>query len=139
LKLPAAALTLPAFTAKFDFLSIGTNDLIQYTLGIDRTDNSVANLYDPLHPAVVHLIAKIIQEANTANVSISVCGEMAGDAKLTKLFLAMGLKDFSMHANQILVVKREILKSNTNKLKEVLPKILSTYNPDALKQIVESL
>ncbi len=139
IELPAAALTMPAFLSRFDFLSIGTNDLIQYTLGIDRTDNAVANLYDPLHPAIIQLIARIISEANAANISISVCGEMAGDAKATKLLLAMGLKDFSMHANQILVVKREILKSNTVKLKKFLPKILQTYHPDIIKELVESL
>jgi phosphotransferase system enzyme I (PtsI) len=139
IELPAAALTMPAFLSRFDFLSIGTNDLIQYTLGIDRTDNAVANLYDPLHPAIIQLIARIIREANEANISISVCGEMAGDAKVTKLLLAMGLKDFSMHANQILVVKREILKSNTTKLKKLLPKILQTYHPDTMKELVESL
>lgn len=139
IELPAAALTLPMFLSRFDFLSIGTNDLIQYTLGIDRTDNTVANLYDPLHPAIIQLIAKIISEANAYNTSISVCGEMAGDAKLTKLLLAMGLKDFSMHANQILVVKREILKSNTLKLKARLPKILQTYNPETIKELVEKL
>ncbi len=139
IELPAAALTLPMFLSRFDFLSIGTNDLIQYTLGIDRTDNTVANLYDPLHPAIIQLIAKIISEANEYNTSISVCGEMAGDAKLTKLLLAMGLKDFSMHANQILVVKREILKSNTLKLKARLPKILQTYNPETIKELVEKL
>lgn len=139
IELPAAALTMPAFLSRFDFLSIGTNDLIQYTLGIDRTDNTVANLYDPLHPAIIQLIARIISEANAAKISISVCGEMAGDAKATKLLLAMGLKDFSMHANQILVVKREILKSNTVKLKKLLPKILQTYNPDAIKELVQAL
>ena len=139
IELPAAALTMPLFLSRFNFLSIGTNDLIQYTLGIDRTDNAVANLYDPMHPAIIQLIAKIISEANEFNVSISVCGEMAGDAKLTKLLLAMGLKDFSMHANQILVVKREILKSNTKKLKTRLPKILQTYNPETIKELVEKL
>jgi phosphotransferase system enzyme I (PtsI) len=139
IELPAAALTMPIFLSRFDFLSIGTNDLIQYTLGIDRTDNAVANLYDPLHPAIIQLIAKIISEANASNTSISVCGEMAGDAKLTKLLLAMGLKDFSMHANQILIVKREILKSNTLKLKKLLPKILQTYHPETIKELIEKL
>ncbi|WP_108647983.1 phosphoenolpyruvate--protein phosphotransferase [Polynucleobacter rarus] len=139
IELPAAALTMPIFLSRFDFLSIGTNDLIQYTLGIDRTDNAVANLYDPLHPAIIQLIAKIISEANASNISISVCGEMAGDAKLTKLLLAMGLKDFSMHANQILIVKREILKSNTLKLKKLLPKILQTYHPETIKELIEKL
>ena len=139
IELPAAALIMPVFVSRFDFLSIGTNDLIQYALGIDRADHSVANLYDPLHPAILQLITKIIHEANAAGISVSVCGEMAGDAKLTKLLLAMGLRDFSMHASQLLIVKREILKSNTLKLKEFLPKILNTFDPDALKELIEEL
>lgn len=139
IELPAAALIMPAFVSRFDFLSIGTNDLIQYTLGIDRTDNSVADLYDPIHPAVIQLITKIIQEANAASISISVCGEMAGDPKLTKLLLAMGLRDFSMHASQLLIVKREILKSNTSKLKSSLPRILKTYQPELIKELIDQL
>jgi hypothetical protein len=102
IEVPAAALSLPMFIRKLDFLSIGTNDLIQYTLAIDRTDDAVAHLYDPLHPAVLHLISHTIQTANRGGVPIAVCGEMAGDTKLTRLLLGFGLRNFSMHAQQLL-------------------------------------
>ncbi|MEY3950664.1 MAG: hypothetical protein RJB21_422, partial [Pseudomonadota bacterium] len=104
IEIPAAALSLPLFIRRLDFLSIGTNDLIQYTLAIDRADNAVAHLYDPLHPAVLRLIAGVIREAKAANMPVSVCGEMAGEQSMTKLLLGMGLTDFSMHFNQLLSV-----------------------------------
>jgi phosphotransferase system enzyme I (PtsI) len=110
IEIPAAAIALPLFLKRFDFLSIGTNDLIQYTLAIDRADNAVAHLYDPLHPAVLHLIAHTLREAKRAGVAVSVCGEMAGDPALTRLLLGMGLTEFSMHPSQLLVVKQEILR-----------------------------
>lgn len=112
IEIPAAALVLPLFINRFDFLSIGTNDLIQYTLAIDRSDHAVAHLYDPLHPAILLLLDSIISQAKRANIPIAVCGEMAGDPTLTKLLLALGLTDFSMHFSQLLLVKREILKAN---------------------------
>ena len=139
IEIPAAALVLPLFINRFDFLSIGTNDLIQYTLGIDRADSSVAHLYDPMHPAVLRLIAQVIVEAKNANISVSVCGEMAGDAKLTRLLLAMGLTDFSMHASQLLTVKREILKTDIQRVKPLLPEILKQIDPELQDQAMLSL
>ena len=96
-RIPAAALSLPLFLKYFDFLSIGTNDLIQYTLAIDRADESVAHLYDPLHPAVLRLVADTIAECRAQGKDVSVCGEMAGDVTLTRLLLGLGLRSFSMH------------------------------------------
>ena len=116
IEIPAAALTLKVFLKYFDFLSIGTNDLIQYTLAIDRADESVAHLYDPLHPAVLRLVAGTIAEGHAQGKHVSVCGEMAGDVTLTRLLLGMGLRSFSMHPAQILTVKQEILRSDTAKL-----------------------
>jgi len=139
IELPAAALVLPLFLKRFDFLSIGTNDLIQYTLGIDRADTSVAHLYDPLHPAVLRLIANVIQEAKRANISVSVCGEMAGDAQLARLLLAMGLTDFSMHASQLLTVKKEILRSDVARLQPMLDEILQIVEPDQLEDALSRL
>jgi phosphotransferase system enzyme I (PtsI) len=130
IELPAAAMVLPLFVKRFNFLSIGTNDLIQYTLGIDRADSAVAHLYDPLHPAVLKLIAQVIEQAKQANVSISVCGEMAGDAQLARLLLAMGLTDFSMHASQLLTVKREILRADISRLKPLLDAVLQAFEPE---------
>ena len=139
IEIPAAALVLPLFINRFDFLSIGTNDLIQYTLAIDRADHAVAHLYDPLHPAILHLIANIIEQAKRANVPIAVCGEMAGDPSLTKLLLAMGLTDFSMHFSQLLLVKREILKANVGMLKARFPRVLKAYEPEAQAKALERL
>jgi phosphotransferase system enzyme I (PtsI) len=109
IEIPAAALTLPLFVQSFDFLSIGTNDLIQYTLAIDRADETVAHLYDPLHPAVLRLIADTIAAGEVAGKPVSVCGEMAGQTRYTRLLLGLGLRSFSMHPSEILRVKAEVL------------------------------
>jgi phosphotransferase system enzyme I (PtsI) len=112
IEIPAAALALPMFVKRMDFLSIGTNDLIQYTLAIDRVDYEVAHLYNPLHPAVLQLIAHDHRRRQKAGIDVAVCGEMAGDIKLTRLLLGMGLREFSMHPAQLLAVKQEILNSD---------------------------
>jgi phosphotransferase system enzyme I (PtsI) len=139
IEIPAAALMLPLFINRFDFLSIGTNDLIQYTLAIDRADHSVAHLYDPLHPAILNLLASIIDQAKRADVPVAVCGEMAGDPALTKLLLALGLTDFSMHFSQLLLVKREILKANVGLLKARVPRVLRAYEPEEQAKALERL
>jgi phosphoenolpyruvate-protein phosphotransferase (PTS system enzyme I) len=129
IEIPAAALTLKVFLKYFDFLSIGTNDLIQYTLAIDRADESVAHLYDPLHPAVLRLVASTIEEGRLQGKTVSVCGEMAGDTSLTKLLLGFGLRSFSMHPAQILAVKQEILRADTSKLTPWAQAILADDEP----------
>jgi len=139
IEIPAAALVLPLFISRFDFLSIGTNDLIQYTLAIDRADHAVAHLYDPLHPAILNLLANIIDQAKRANVPIAVCGEMAGDPTLTRLLLAMGLTEFSMHFSQLLLVKREILNSNVWQLKTRIARVLKAYEPEDQAKALERL
>ncbi len=116
IEIPAAALSLRLFLKYFDFLSIGTNDLIQYTLAIDRADESVAHLYDPLHPAVLRLVADTIAEGRAQGKDVSVCGEMAGDVSMTRLLLGLGLRSFSMHPAQILAVKQEVLRADAGKL-----------------------
>jgi phosphoenolpyruvate-protein phosphotransferase (PTS system enzyme I) len=139
IEVPAAALMMPLFVKHFDYLSIGTNDLIQYTLAIDRADHAVAHLYDPLNPAVLNLIASVIRQAQKANVPIAVCGEMAGDPVLTKLLLAMGLTDFSMHFSQLLLVKREILQADTRKLKKHIDELLASFDPVEQSEILNRL
>ena len=129
IEIPAAALTLKMFLKYFDFLSIGTNDLIQYTLAIDRADESVAHLYDPLHPAVLQLVASTIAECRLQGKGVSVCGEMAGDVGLTRLLLGMGLRSFSMHPAQILAVKQEILRSDTSRLEPWAQRVIQAENP----------
>ena len=132
IEIPAAALTVPMFLSYFDFLSIGTNDLIQYTLAIDRADEQVADLYDPLHPAILHLVANTIAQGLAQAKAISVCGEMAGDPSLTRLLLGMGLRSFSMHPTQILAVKQVVLRSDTSRLKPWAQKVLASDNPAEL-------
>jgi phosphoenolpyruvate-protein phosphotransferase (PTS system enzyme I) len=129
IEIPAAALILPTFLKYFDFLSLGTNDLIQYTLAIDRADEAVAHMYDPLHPAVLYLIANTIQQCRSQGKDVSVCGEMAGDVSLTRLLLGMGLRSFSMHPAQILTVKQQILRTDTSKLQEWIQEVLSSETP----------
>ena len=129
IEIPAAALTLKVFLKYFDFLSIGTNDLIQYTLAIDRADESVAHLYDPMHPAVLRLVANTIAEGQAQGKPVSLCGEMAGDVSMTKLLLGMGLRSFSMHPAQILVVKQEVLRSDTSKLAPWAAQLIADDEP----------
>ena len=129
IEIPAAALTLNVFLKYFDFLSIGTNDLIQYTLAIDRADESVAHLYDPLHPAVLRLVAQTLAEGRAKGKPVSLCGEMAGDVSLTRLLLGMGLRSFSMHPAQILAVKQEVLRADTVKLAAWAQGVLAEDEP----------
>jgi phosphoenolpyruvate-protein phosphotransferase (PTS system enzyme I) len=139
IEIPAAALALGPFLSHLDFISIGTNDLIQYTLAIDRTDGSVAHLYDELHPAVLRLISHVIQTANKADVPVSVCGEMAGDPLMTPLLLGMGLRQFSMQPAQLLEVKQAIVKADTLQLATRIARILKTDEPERIKELVEKL
>ena len=132
IEIPAAALSLRLFLKHFDFLSIGTNDLIQYTLAIDRADESVAHLYDPLHPAVLRLVADTIAACRAQGKSVSVCGEMAGDVSMTKLLLGLGLRSFSMHPSQVLAVKQRILLSSTDKLRTWAEQVLDSDDPASL-------
>ena len=131
IEIPAAALTLKLFLRYFDFLSIGTNDLIQYTLAIDRADEAVSHLYDPCHPAVLRLIADTIAECNAQGKGVSVCGEMAGDVGMTRLLLGMGLRSFSMHPSQILAVKQQILRADAGKLSVWAAQVLVAEDPAA--------
>jgi len=132
IEIPAAALSVRMFLKHFDFLSIGTNDLIQYTLAIDRADESVAHLYDPLHPAVLKLVAETIAECRAQGKDVSVCGEMAGDVSATRLLLGLGLRSFSMHPSQILAIKQEVLRSDTRKLASWAQAVLNDDEPSRL-------
>jgi len=129
IEIPAAALTLKTFLKYFDFLSIGTNDLIQYTLAIDRADESVAHLYDPSHPAVLRLVADTITECRAQGKPVSVCGEMAGDTAFTRLLLGLGLRSFSMHPAQILAVKQEVLRADVPRLEAWAREVVEAEEP----------
>ncbi|GAB2179972.1 phosphoenolpyruvate--protein phosphotransferase [Denitratisoma sp. agr-D3] len=138
-EVPAAALALGPFLRRLDFLSIGTNDLIQYTLAIDRTDEAVAHLYDPLHPAVLRLISLVIQTGQRAGLSVSVCGEMAGDPRMTRLLLGMGLRNFSMHPAQLLEIKHQILMADANKLTGKVARLLRMEESERIREGLEKL
>ena len=131
IEIPAAALLLPAFLRHFDFVSIGTNDLIQYTLAIDRADEAVAHLYDPWHPAVLQLISQTIRMARVAGKDVSVCGEMAGDPAFTELLLAMGLRSFSMHPSQVASIKQRVLRTDASRWANRLDDVLAADDPEA--------
>ncbi len=130
-EVPAAAVSIVRFLECFDFVSLGTNDLIQYTLAIDRADEAVAHLYDPWHPAVLSLIASTIAQARRAGKHVSVCGEMAGDPAFTELLLAMGLRSFSMHPAQIAAVKQRVLRADTRYWAPHLNTVLDAEHPQA--------
>ncbi|MBN8453297.1 phosphoenolpyruvate--protein phosphotransferase [Accumulibacter sp.] len=134
IEIPAAALAVGLFLRRMHFLSIGTNDLIQYTLAIDRSDEQVAPLYDPLHPAVLMLLAHTIASAEKVNIPVSICGELAGDPTLTRLLLGMGLRQFSMHPAQILSVKQTIMQSNCAELAPIVRRLLRHEEPAKIRE-----
>jgi phosphotransferase system enzyme I (PtsI) len=139
IEIPAAALALPIFMRRLNFLSIGTNDLIQYTLAIDRTDDAVAHLYDPLHPAVLTLVAGTIQTATRGGVPVAVCGEMAGDLQFTRLLLGLGLRSFSMHPSQLLPIKERILRTNLAEVQTLAQRVLRASDPAKTKELLAKL
>ena len=139
IEIPAAVLAMDAFLKRLDFLSIGTNDLIQYTLAVDRADEAVSHLYDPLHPAVMRLLSLAIATAKKAKVSIAVCGEMAGDPLLTRLLLGMGLTNFSMHPAHLLNVKQRVLQSDVSAAKPIVDRIRRADEPRKVLALIEKL
>jgi phosphotransferase system enzyme I (PtsI) len=139
IEIPAAVLAISSFLEKLDFLSIGTNDLIQYTLAVDRADEAVSHLYDPLHPAVLKLIAMAIVSAGKARVPIAVCGEMAGDPQLTRLLLGLGLRNLSMHPAHLLTIKQRVLTTEIAATKPYIDRMRRTDDPAKLVALLDKL
>lgn len=139
IEVPAAAISIGIFVRKFDFLSIGTNDLIQYTLAIDRTDSAVAHLYDDVHPAILQLLKMTVDAANQATIPVSICGGMAGDLRLTRLLLGMGFRSLSMPPAQLLEVKQAVLNSDLTRLKTATATILASLDADEIAQGIAQL
>jgi phosphotransferase system enzyme I (PtsI) len=139
IEVPAAALALGMFVRRLSFLSIGTNDLIQYTLAIDRSDEAVVHLYDPLHPAVLKLISGTIATGARLGMPVSVCGEMAGDPAYTLLLLGMGLRNFSMHPAKVLEIKRLVLRADLGELAPKVQRILKMDEQSRVREAVERL
>lgn len=138
-EVPAAAISADLFAPYLDFFSIGTNDLIQYTLAIDRTDDAVSYLYDPLHPAVLRLIARTIEAGRKARIPVAMCGEMAGDSRYTRLLLGLGLREFSMHPATLLMVKRNVIHSDAGKLARFARRAIASSDTQAVHELVDSL
>jgi phosphotransferase system enzyme I (PtsI) len=139
IEIPSAALVVGSFLKYVDFLSIGTNDLIQYTLAIDRNDDSVSHLYDPVHPAVLKLILHTIKTGTRGSVPVAVCGEMAGDPRLTRLLLGMGLRKFSMHPANVLAVKQQVLTTHLDAIAPLTSRMLRTEDPDRIADLLLQL
>ena len=139
IEIPAAVLAIGMFTSRLDFLSIGTNDLIQYTLAVDRADEAVSHLYDPLHPAVLKLIAMAISTSVKASVPIAVCGEMAGDVRMTRLLLGMGLRNFSMHPAHLLSIKQRVLNTDVAKVTPMVGRMRRTDDAAKLAAMLDKL
>jgi len=139
IEIPAAALAIGPFLKRLDFLSIGTNDLTQYTLAIDRCDEAVAHLYDPLHPAVLRLVAQTIERGTRAGLPVAVCGEMAGDASMTRLLLGMGLRKFSLHPAQLLEVKQQVLRSDAAQLEAAVTRLLRCDDSQRIRELLQKL
>jgi phosphotransferase system enzyme I (PtsI) len=139
IEVPAAAIAAPMLARHARFFSIGTNDLIQYTLAIDRVDDEVNYLYDPLHPAVLHLIHRTIDAGRKAGIPVAMCGEMAGDPKYTRLLLGLGLTDFSMHPASVLEIKRIIMQSDIGRLRAAAASLLDLTDPQDLRDRIDAL
>ncbi len=139
IEVPAAALMAGAFARHLDYLSIGTNDLIQYTLAIDRVDDAVAHLYDPLNPSVLELVRMTLRAGEKAGKPVAVCGEMAGDPRLTRLLLGLGLRHFSMHPASLLQVKQQILRSHVEELLPLVQRLLKNTEPEKTEALLERL
>jgi len=139
IEVPAAALAAPWLAQHARFFSIGTNDLIQYTLAIDRVDDEVNYLYDPLHPAVLRLIRMTIEAGARAGVPVAMCGEMAGDPRYTRLLLGLGLTEFSMHPANILEIKRTIIESDIGALKREVTALLAAADLGEMRRQLERI
>jgi len=136
IEVPAAAISAPSFANELDYLSIGTNDLIQYTLAIDRIDDQVDYLYDPLHPAVLQLIEMVIKAGKEAGVPVTLCGEMAGDPTYVRVLLGLGLTEFSMPPKLLLAVKQELIQSKISRLRPLVQKLKQAADVDAQQHLL---
>ncbi|HHO67633.1 MAG TPA: phosphoenolpyruvate--protein phosphotransferase [Gammaproteobacteria bacterium] len=139
IEVPAAALVASLFARHLDFLSIGTNDLVQYTLAIDRVDDEVTYLYDPLHPAVLRLVKMVIDAGRSAQVPVSMCGEMAGDARYTRLLLGMGLTDFSVPPNALLEIKAAVRQACVSDIDALVRQLLASDEPERIAQLLNTI
>lgn len=137
IEVPAAALAIPELALHLDFISVGTNDLLQYALAADRVDELVTHLYDPQHPGVVRLLRHIFREASASKIPVTVCGEVAGDRQYTRLLLALGLRDFSMHPGRLLEVKQVIRETDIPKARAALSSWFNTAPAETGRSLLQ--
>ena len=139
IEVPAAAICADSFARYLDFFSIGTNDLIQYTIAIDRVNDAVSYLYDPLNPAVLRLIAQTIDAGKAAGIAVGMCGEMAGDSRYTRLLLGLGLREFSVHPSLLLEIKHIIKNTSIDDIARLARRTLVAQEPEALQALLTKL
>jgi phosphotransferase system enzyme I (PtsI) len=139
IEVPAAAVCADIFARQLDFLSIGTNDLIQYTIAVDRVDDEVSYLYDPLHPAVLRLIQTTIRAGRSSGIQVAMCGEMAGDSRYTRLLLGLGLKEFSVHPNALLEIKQVINESHVGDLRKQSARVMRAATSARRDDLIEEM
>ena len=139
IEVPAAAICADSFARYLDFFSIGTNDLIQYTIAIDRVNDAVNYLYDPIHPAILRLIAGTIDAGAAYGIPVSMCGEMAGDVRYTRLLLGLGLRQFSVHPSLLLEIKHIINQTNIADIEDLARATLKVTEPEEIKNLLSSL
>lgn len=137
IEIPAAALAIDTLARECDFFAIGTNDLTQYTLAIDRTDDQVAGLYDPLHPAVLRLIRDVIRVAGERDIPISVCGEMAGDPRYVPLFIGFGLRNLSMSPVNLLLVKQRLRRLDTRNSQHQANRVMEQWDSARIAMMLD--
>jgi phosphotransferase system enzyme I (PtsI) len=138
IEVPAAAIALESFIDLVDFLSIGTNDLVQYLLAADRNNEAVGELYSPLHPAVLRLLAHILRTGREHGVPVAVCGEIAGDPRMTRMLLALGLTEFSLHPGTLLEVRRAVRDSDLSALQAAAPKLLAARDRRGIERWIDT-
>jgi phosphotransferase system enzyme I (PtsI) len=139
IEVPAAAIALPSMIRHLDFISIGTNDLTQYTLAVDRGNDALSTLYDPLHPAVLKLLAQIIATANRARKQVTLCGEMAGETRYTALLLALGLTSFSMHPSSLLEVRQALTRCDRAALRRQGTGLLRAQTRAGIERVLKRM
>jgi phosphotransferase system enzyme I (PtsI) len=136
IEVPSAAFTAALLAREVDFFTIGTNDLIQYTLAVDRTDERVSDRYEPLHPAILRLLRHVRRGAQRGGIPVSVCGEMASDPVLLRLLIGCGLTEFSMTPGALEMARRVVETTNAAEMRRIAARVLRLGTVDEIEQVL---